>query len=202
MIECNYCNTEVEPEVKGSHEKNYGKSKGYMTISLLVCPLCNNVLLGATASKASAIIINIESLDYIRLWPQPKEYQSDLIPENIRNSLDEAKRCIYGSAYTACAAMSGRALEAVCRYFGTKGGYLGPGLNELNERGIIDSKLLEWGREIQKHRNIAAHASDEEITKQDAEDLYYFSAAVCNYVFVLSEKFNQFLSRKKANIAN
>ncbi|MBU1344051.1 MAG: DUF4145 domain-containing protein [Proteobacteria bacterium] len=202
MIECNFCKKEIHPQIKGSHEKNYGDPEGNIKIALMVCPLCNNALLGVARTKAACSIYITKISKYIRLWPQPNEYKSDLIPKTIRNSLDEAKRCIDGSAYTACAAMSGRVLEGICRFFGTKGGYLGPGIEELKERGVIDSKLFEWSKEIHKHRNIAAHASEEEIAKEDAIDLYYFSEAVCNYVFVISERFNQFISRKKADKAN
>jgi hypothetical protein len=38
---------------------------------------------------------------------------------------------------------------------------LGQGLEELHAGEIIDKRLFEWGRELQKNRNLAAHATEQ-----------------------------------------
>lgn len=43
-------------------------------------------------------------------------------------------------------------LEAICRHHSTNNQYLGPGLKELRERGIIDGRLSQWAEELQKSR--------------------------------------------------
>jgi hypothetical protein len=96
----------------------------------------------------------------------------------------------------ACAVMCGRALEGVCRHFKTSSSYLAGGLKELLEKEIIDKRLFQWSQELQRHRNFAAHATDEKITREDAESLLEFVVAICDYVFVLSAKFQDFMSRK------
>jgi hypothetical protein len=131
------------------------------------------------------------------MWPQPKKYVSWTIPSGIRTSIEESQTCVSAGAYIASAAMSGRALEGVCRHFKTKSKYLGAGLEELKESEVIDKRLLEWGKELQKHRNIAAHAGDEKINPQDAKDLLDFVIAICEYVFVLTEKFEKFMERAR-----
>jgi hypothetical protein len=78
----------------------------------------------------------------------------------------------------------------------SKSKYLGSGLKELKEKEVIDNRLFAWGLELQKHRNIAAHATDEKISRADAEYLLDFVIAICEYVFVLTEKFQEFMSRK------
>ena len=92
--------------------------------------------------------------------------------------------------------MPGRTLEGVCKHHSTKTKNLAAGLKELKEKGIIDERLFKWGEELRKHRNIGAHASDEKISKEDAKDLLDFVNAICEYVFVLTEKFNKFIERK------
>jgi hypothetical protein len=89
-------------------------------------------------------------------------------------------------------------LEGICRHFKTKNQYLGGGIKELHEMGIIDKRIFQWSEELHKHRNIAAHATDEQITKDDAIDLQDFAIAISEYIFVLAEKFNNFIERKKA----
>jgi hypothetical protein len=65
-----------------------------------------------------------------------------------------------------------------------------------HENGIIDKRLHEWGDELRKHRNLAAHASGVKFNLIDAKDLYDFSTAICEYVFVLTEKFDSFKERQ------
>ena len=36
------------------------------------------------------------------------------------------------------------------------------------------------------------------VSHDDAEDLFNFATAICDYVFVLNEKFAQFMQRKQA----
>ncbi|MGA3028021.1 MAG: DUF4145 domain-containing protein [Bryobacteraceae bacterium] len=118
------------------------------------------------------------------------------IPEQIRRSLFEAHTCLKSKAYIASVVMSGRALESICHHFETKSMYLNGGLKELLQSGIIDTRLFEWSEELRKHRNIAAHASSEEISGDDASDLFDFVVAICEYVFVLATKFHKFMQRK------
>ncbi len=133
----------------------------------------------------------------ITVYPAPNQLSLSLdIPALIRNSLEEAFGCLKGKTWHASAVMSGRAMEAMCRHFETKSGYLGLGLRELLDRQIIDQRLFEWSEELRKHRNIGAHASDESISDADAKDLFDFAQAICNYVFVLNKQFEDFIKRK------
>ena len=52
------------------------------------------------------------------------------------------------------------------------------------------------GKELKDNRNLAAPASDQVFDRHDAEDLFNFAAAICEYVFVLSEKFAEFKKRQ------
>ena len=43
---------------------------------------------------------------------------------------------------------------------------------------------------------MGAHATVSKITKEDARDLLDFGLAICEYVFVLNEKYNRFTERQ------
>lgn len=137
-----------------------------------------------------------------RVWPDPERSPFEPIPENVRSSMQEARRCLSCGAYTASVAMTGRALEAVARHFhvGSDPSHLmlGPGLNELHERKVIDDRLFQWGKELHEHRNLAAHASGTSFGRMDAQDLLDFTLAICDYVFVLHAKYEGFMNRKNA----
>lgn len=94
-----------------------------------------------------------------------------------------------------------RTLEAVTRHFlGEKAErlMLARGFDELHESGKIDERLYEWGNELRGHRNLAAHPSDRTFSKEDAEDLYEFVNAICNYLFVLQDHPRRRLARSES----
>jgi hypothetical protein len=135
-----------------------------------------------------------------RMWPNPESGLDASIPKTVRVSLEEACSCLSAGTYTASVVMSGRALEAVTRYFhlGEKANrlMLAKGLDELHENKKIDERLYLWGKELHEHRNLAAHASDKTFSREDAEDLYEFVTAICEYLFVLQDRYDRFMKRK------
>ena len=205
LIDCPHCQARVNGEVlrlKAHYEGEDGDpfpTSGYQ-VGLLNCPECKHVLVAhQTLVKPGGFDSTEEPDEWssaVRVWPDPVSQLANSIPESVRACLLEAYKCLHATAYTACVAMSGRAIEAMCRHFSTKRDMLFEGLKELHERGVIDKRLYEWGDELRKHRNLAAHASGVKFNLTDAKDLYDFSTAICDYVFVLSEKFESFKKRQ------
>lgn len=93
--------------------------------------------------------------------------------------------------------MCGRVLESICAEHGTKNKLLMGGLKELLDKQVIDKRIYEWGQALREHRNIGAHATKANISKEDARDLLDFANAICDYIFVLSKKFEGFMGRKE-----
>lgn len=196
VVECPYCKANVSSSILGQHISQDQNDPSPFRTSLLACPKCGNTLV--TGQYEELWPEHQGSWESpTRLWPSPKRVLDWAIPEDVRLSLEEADRCIKGNAYIASAVMSGRALEAVCRHFKTKSRNLGAGLKELLEREIIDKRLFQWSQELQKHRNLAAHASGEKIEPLDAEALLEFAVAICDYIFVFTKKFERFMERKQ-----
>ena len=130
-----------------------------------------------------------------RCWPHVDEQLHHNIPQIVRRSLEEAKRCHSAKAFTACAVMVGRAIEGMCKEkVGVES--LHAGLKALKEQGIIDEKLYRWGEALRAERNIGAHAGTESVSRQDASDVLDFAHAMAEYVYVLDEKYKEYLSRK------
>jgi hypothetical protein len=113
--------------------------------------------------------------------------------------------------YRACV-MFGRALEAVCRdYLDPKPStppagppkkkvMLAEGIKMLNDKGIIDERLYDWSQQLHAFRNLAAHPdeSSTSISRQDAEGLQSFVFAIIEYVYDLTDRYEEF----KARLAN
>lgn len=200
ILECPYCKANVQGKVIAAHDSyDPNEDPTPFKTTLLECTACRNTLIAGQYEVYDPDSANSYYGAPTRLWPSPNRSLSWEIPSLVKVSLDEADRCLKAGAFIASAAMSGRALEGVCRHFKTKSQYLGGGLKELLDKEIIDKRLFEWSQELQEHRNIAAHATDARISSQDAQSLMEFVVAICDYVFVLSYKFNQFMARKNKN---
>jgi hypothetical protein len=131
-----------------------------------------------------------------RRWPMPEDEIDWSIPEIARNSLVEAKICFKAKAYSACAVMCGRTIEGVCKHHDPKTKTLAAGLKKLKQDGVIDERIFGWSEALREHRNLGAHATTEKVKKDDARDLLDFAIAICEYVFILNEKFTRFQQRQ------
>lgn len=196
LAECPYCEAKVDGKVLASNHEQ-GEMLNEL-VSFLRCPSCRQ----SFTVVQEEVGIDPQDGESIydaatRVWPEPKRTIHWSLPEAVKISLIEADKSFRAAAYMASAVMCGRALEAVCRHHKTKSQYLGGGLEELLEREIIDKRLFQWSQLLQRQRNIAAHASDEKISKQDAEDLIDFVLAISDYIFVLTDKFDKFTARQE-----
>lgn len=193
IVECPYCKATVHSKLIGQHVAfDPDEDPAPWRTSLVECPSCKNTLVAGQYKNPDGDGWEPAT----RVWPSPKRFLSWQIPEIARTSLEEAERCLRAGAPLACAVMCGRALEGICRHFKTSSPYLGGGLKELLEKEIIDKRLFQWSQELQRHRNFAAHATDAKISREDAESLLEFVVAICDYIFVLSAKFDEFMRRK------
>jgi Domain of unknown function (DUF4145) len=115
-----------------------------------------------------------------------------------------------GANIAACV-MLGRALEALCRdNLGPKEArpvgepepkrkriMLGAGIRALRENKVIDDRLYDWSESLAALRNLAAHPEDITVSRQDAEDMQAFVNAITEYVYDLTDRYNEFKEREE-----
>jgi len=196
IIECHNCRAKVDAEVVDfvQAEEVFWELRTY----LLRCPICKKALIGETDNSGPGG--SDDWCDLLRVHPKPGRAASlsefSGVPKVVIDSLKEADKCLQVGAYLAAAGMAGRAIEGICRHFGTKGSYLSDGLKELKDKQIIDLRLYEWGEALRDERNRASHAEDISISTKDAEDILSFTYAIVDYVFLLTKKFEAFKKRK------
>jgi hypothetical protein len=196
ITECPHCDSKVDCDEKGHVDIDLEHTGMPTKVVLLWCKVCKNPLLGV--SEMTQVGPDKYEWDSAsRLWPSPDTDVDWEIPEIARNSLIEAKICFKANAYSACAVMCGRAIEGLCKHHDGKIKTLAAGLKKLKDDGVIDNRLFGWGEALRENRNLGAHATTEKVSKDDARDLLDFSTAICEYVFVLNEKWERFQKRKK-----
>ncbi len=195
IIECSICEAMVSAQVLALKEDFPEEVGAPIQILFLECASCKGTLVGYT----EMIQIGHSEWDFTRpdrVWPDPKNSISWKLPNSVRDSIEEARKCFGAHVYSACAVMCGRALESVCKEHGIKNWQLQKGLKELKEKGIIDGRLYDWGEALRESRNIGAHATDTKITRDDAKDILDFTIAICDYVYVLADKYESFKKRQ------
>ena len=199
IIECPHCESRVDAKIIAEKKYRGDEFCDAGAYYFMECPSCGAVLL----SQAEVEQVGDNTWDLgkpTRIWP-PSNHDLHLdwsIPALVRKSLEEGQKCFKAKAYAACAVMCGRAIEAICSDQKTKAKNLAGGLKELKDKGVIDGRLSEWGDSLRERRNIGAHATEEDISKEDAKDVLDFAIAICEYVFVLTQRYESFKARSRA----
>ncbi|RYF02237.1 MAG: DUF4145 domain-containing protein [Comamonadaceae bacterium] len=223
LVECDRCQARVAAKQSGMAERSGWDdeiSEPYASqLCVGKCPHCNSLL---AAMREQIGFANFDSeydiwTDGLRVYPNPAKTFGVGIPKVVKASITEAQRCVNAGANTAACVMLGRTVEALChdiipakhkaevdaaKQAGTaapaplpKRLMLGAGIKALHDRKIIDDRLFSWSQQIQSFRNSAAHAVDVDITRQDANDLLTFVTALIEYVYDLTERYEEFVAR-------
>jgi hypothetical protein len=131
-----------------------------------------------------------------RVWPESTSLElNPTIPQSIRRDIADAQKCFSHGIYSAAVVLCGKALERFVKER-VPSRVLADGLASLKADGTIDERLYQWATILREERNIGAHASDEDVTKENAQDVLDFTVAIFEYVYTLSEKYAAFLARK------
>jgi HEPN domain-containing protein len=191
-VDCPKCSVRIKADIK-SWVGN-AQDEAYF---LVACPSCKQALFGK-AFVYQDEYNNWEWNNAERLWPMPTATEvSVAIPEAARRDIKDAQKCLSHGIYSAAAVLCGKALERLIK---EKAGanMIAKGLAELKSKGIIDERLFAWAEALRKERNIGAHASDEDTTKENAQDIIDFTIAIFDYVYTLTEKYEKYIARKAA----
>lgn len=230
IVDCPRCKARVAAEEHGRINQGGGVNPENgdvhygISVGLGKCPRCHSILVGESQQVA------IEGYDGyedgwaypVRVYPDPpRAFTSPRIPKVVSDSITEGVKSLQANANVAACVMFGRALEAICRNILDKsvsGGttqaaasagkrpiMLGEGIRTLKDAGIIDERLFDWSQQLHAFRNIAAHPTAIAISREEADDLRTFVFAIVEYIYDLTDRYNDFKERlesKKQRAAN
>jgi len=132
------------------------------------------------------------------LFPMSSRLPVEGVPVPVRRAFDQALRTFTSSSFDACALMCRRTLEILCKGFGVRSGTLQEKLDALSKQGKIDTRLVNWAHGVRAVGNEAAHATESELSQDDAKDALDFTEAILMYVYVLGRRFEAFEVRRKS----
>jgi hypothetical protein len=226
IIDCHRCRAKVAALESGRAERTGLEEESSEPwgerVLVGTCPSCHSILVGHSTQRSFAGFDAEEDRwsDAARVFPKPsKAFLSYRIPRVVTDSLLDADRSLQANANIAACVMLGRALEAMChdvlenqkkvetekpatespapqkakRYL-----TLSEGIERLRANKVIDDRLYDWSQQLRAFRNIAAHAQDVAISREDAEDLQTFVYAIIEYVYDLADRYEEFKARRKA----
>ena len=190
VIDCPECAVRVKASVVGELYNLDGDA-----YALVECPSCHIPLFGYACSYMNEygnLVLDTAE----RLWPAPAIVElGPAIPEAARHDIKDAQKCVSHGIFSAAAVLCGRALERLIKE--KAGNYtIAKGLAELKAKEVIDQRLYDWAEALRKERNIGAHASEEDTTKENAQDILDFTVAIFDYVYTLSDKYEKYMCRK------
>ena len=192
VVDCPQCATRVSAEIRGAVHDNDSDD----AIVLVKCPSCRGPIVGLSEMYLDEMN-NWQYGQAERVWPAPSTVELSLsIPEGARRDIKDAQKCLSHGVYSAAVVLCGRALERLSKLKAPTSKTLSDGLSELKTQGVIDERLFQWASALRKERNLGAHAADEEVTKENANDVLAFTVAIFEYVYTLSEKYAEFMARK------
>ncbi|BAY69763.1 hypothetical protein DSM107007_20680 [Nostoc sp. PCC 7120 = FACHB-418] len=173
---------------------SYQPDEGYK-YELLLCLACKGVTLW---KYFDADYIDPEEITVDTLYPLARSKLSGL-PYQIQNAYEISLkvRVIDANAY---AVLLGRILEMVCADRKATGKDLYNKLNDLAAKGEIPGKLVGVADQLRHLRNVGAHASLGELTKEEIPILDDLCRAILEYVYsapYLANKAQQQLKRLK-----
>ena len=225
ILDCPWCKAKVAASETGRAEQSgfdeEASSPYAYKVLVGICPSCRSILVGKTEQIAFEGVDNYEDLwsDVVRIYPKPpKTFSSYRIPRVVIDSLKEADCSMQAGANIAACVMLGRALEALCRNIleppskshasdtiatpsikPKKKIMLGEGIKKLRDMKIIDNRLYDWSQQLQAFLNLAAHPEDIKISREDTEDLQTFVHAIVEYIYDLTDRYEEFRARVEAS---
>lgn len=134
------------------------------------------------------------------VWPVINPSLNVRIPSGLRREHAEGMLCLRSGAYTAALVMVRRILEGVCSQFGFNNKTLVQNLSAMEQQGLIDGRLLEWAQTLRVVGNTAAHYTNHQVGREDAEEALSLAEALLEYLYVFSVQFEEFKKRNAEKI--
>lgn len=191
-VDCPACDAKVVCQPKGHTFYDDPEEGPPERWTLVVCPKHHPLLVVQNEYAG----IDFDDEDPYRMYPPQDRHLSVLIPRDLREAHDEARKCFHAKAFRATVVMSGRVLEGTCEKQGVKAPTLQKQLDKMRDKGLIDGRLAEWADTLRGVRNSAAHFNPESVTRQDAEDALAYSEALLDYLYVLKDRFESMRARR------
>ncbi|MDO8517564.1 MAG: DUF4145 domain-containing protein [Nanoarchaeota archaeon] len=196
---CPYCKIHVNfswissddngGEIEDYSEDYFKNEKGIWVIG--VCPSCKNCVLLNGYESSNKFILT-------KTYPFPlPSVVDERIPEKIKKDLEEAKLCFSVGAINASSGMCRKALQRACKEKGATKKELYDQIDEITTKGVISNDLRELAQSVRLIGNDGVHPNDDEVSKEDAEEILNLAEQFLDIIFVAPAKVKEIKERKE-----
>lgn len=162
------------------YESDYGRT--YHTRALWETEQGDKWWIGVcNACQRPCLVLNDGQVVYPTPMPAPTD---PLVPPDLARDMDEAKTCFAAGCFRACAAMARRITQLACIQKGAQKQNLVDQITELAQAGVITTDIAEWATVVRWIGNDAAHPTNSDVTKEDAEDCIKLAEQFLHVIFV------------------
>lgn len=202
-IECPFCGEKGNFETEHHSEKKKPNSRKKLNFDTLKCGNCSGYVLVMWSANESYSGPNSGIHDFRVLpWPQGTGDGSENWPVTVTRFWKQAHSSLDSESYDAAAMTSRSALQAVMRQQGAVGSDLKAEINDLGEKGILPTILVDWSHELRELANESAHPETEgdkeadDVDPADAGDLVEYLDYLLEYVYDMPARINRYRSRR------
>ncbi len=142
------------------------------------------------------LVLNHGAIIFPNPLPKPID---ERIPKPQFEELREAKMCFYVKCYRASAAMARRCVESTCVALNAEGKNLHSKIADLGNRGVITKEMENWATLVRYVGNDAVHPENDEVTREDAENLIHFTEQLLQILFVAPQIAREMMERRRGS---
>lgn len=149
---------------------------------IYACTICGHLV---TAKGEEGEEVSNPLIDQI----YPDVWQvSELVPERVRNYLDQAHRTL--AAPDASVVMSASSIDAMLKDKGLADGSLYARIDQAVGEGILTQTMADWAHRVRLDANNPRHADEAipHMTRDDAQRAFEFADALTEYLYLLPSR--------------
>ncbi|OZG27700.1 hypothetical protein BH683_017670 [Williamsia sp. 1138] len=180
MRTCGYCGLKrAHMGLVLSDHQSVTARGSVLTHTILECPDCGRLTMLQTAKPHQA------RATIVRVIPDADDMKMDVkhLPEDVRNYYNDARRVLDAGVPDAAAVQLRRTLEAAAARFEVRERVLQRSIEKLIEQGLVTKQFGEAMHRIRAVGNMGAHAGDERVDEETAEQALNFTTQLLRNLF-------------------
>lgn len=184
--DCPWCDTRnvaMSVELHCAPSDSFGQVRVW---SMLICPRC-----------AGAVLVETDEVveSELRVVPSGKHAEGvEDLPDSVAKHYERAVRVLDAGVASSTAVELRKTLEAAAQAHGINDRPLARAIERLAEEGLVTKRFVDVLGHIRKLGNLGAHASDEDISIDEARMAMEFTTQVLKNLFEIPAKLSS-LSR-------
>lgn len=193
QIECPFCEERGNFETEHHAEKKKPNGHKVLNFDTLKCGSCASYVMVFWSSNRGMHDFRVVPWPLKKLDKYPGHW-----PEAVGRYWLQAKRNLKDKNWDAAALMSRSSLQVSLREQNANGKSLKQEIDDLAEKGVLQTIMKEWAHNVRELGNDSAHPQPDQppTEPKDAKDIVGFMDYLFEYLYTLPKKIGEYRERK------